>query len=384
MSYLDFPRDASGAVLTKANALIRLPDFAKNADVDDLRNVETLPDSSFACPEKRAYPCHSPASTFVSAVYFTEKKAELNPSDVADIEHRLLKLANFHQIELSVRSYMQKRAELDQPGEPQDNDFAFGDAKQGTLPIRTPSEIQKVASWLEEHRLELQFEDKCTIANRVLDKCAAIGVELSNREFLEKQAGRGFTTPKSLAELYRSRKVLTKCAEEQTALEKAAQVAEKIPSVMLSRDTMIKAAVSIDLFDRSSGLIKGYGGYYQPPEDTIFGLTYKEAREAVDNCCQLQNGKAYDNEDFTKLSLSEVRDVFGEDFANRVKTGSSVDPTKFSEVAATMPEPDADSLSTMLSAKGVSPSIEKDAFDVCGTSLGNGLTVDWFKQQAAV
>jgi hypothetical protein len=80
--------------------------------------------------------------------------------------------------------------------------------------------------------------------------------------------------------------------------------------------------------------------------------------------------------DFSKLSTSDVQDLFGDEITDAVCSGLRIDPVKMAEVAATFPRNEAIMLEQLMSEKGVAP-LAKQA------STHLGFTMTQLKQLAA-
>lgn len=89
----DFLNDKTGAVLNYAFDNNLLPEFVKQASMEELHNVEGLIDSAFADNYNRVYPCHTKEATVLSALYAAANR-DSNPKVKENIE----KLASAFQV----------------------------------------------------------------------------------------------------------------------------------------------------------------------------------------------------------------------------------------------------------------------------------------------
>lgn len=95
----DFLNDRTGAVLNYAFENNLLPEFVKEASVDELHNVDGLIDEAFADKYNRLYPCHTKEATVLSALY-----AAANNNCESSVKDNIVKIASAFQINEEVES----------------------------------------------------------------------------------------------------------------------------------------------------------------------------------------------------------------------------------------------------------------------------------------
>ncbi len=363
---LDPASDASREELARLTKVYSFPDFVKKADLDATMFPRQVAATTFADPANRKFACHSAAATWLSGLYFNEKKAEYHPKDRERIEQRLIKFAEYFKIKPAYDSMCKQASALHSETELPDSSFAYvwagsDGVKARHLPMRSTAEVKAAADWLERYQDRLPFQDRNTIAIKILEKAASYGAGLDNDEFMEKQAGRGVCDPEEVYTAIMQRACLTKSAAHRTQIEALAETVKVQPSIALQPDQLVKLAVVLDMTDRALNLTDKYGDLIRRPEDVIFKVTFMKAAADSAELCALTTGNIYTREQFNKLSRDEVSALFGDDFASEVCSGLDVDAEKMAEVAHTLPRPDAELLDQLMAECGLPPQMSKSA-----------------------
>jgi hypothetical protein len=110
----------------------------------------------------------------------------------------------------------------------------------------------------------------------------------------------------------------------------------------------------------------------------IFKSTFCKIASEITQHVATTSGKYYEKEAFRRLPLADVTALFGDEFADRVKTPlGEVDAEKMAEEVATLPRPDAQLLDGLLSDNGITPVMHKAA------SAKQGFTKAQMEQVAA-
>ena len=377
MKKLDQTGDTNFRELHQFVRLYDFPEFAKKAELSDIVEPETNSARIFAdVRTPHQFPCHNKAAAYVSYIYFLEKQSEINPKVRENIRERLDNFANYWGIGLATKSATVKSASFKETtlGELPDSSFAFvwageDGTKERRYPMRNELEVKAAASWfnqyLPEIREQYSFLDRQTVANKILDKAASLHINIPRYEdTLEKAAGRGWCDPTAAAALIRNRIKVGHSVDSPVseALEKLAESVEGTASMFMDPASTANLAETIDQFDRTYHVLNKYSEAVPAPEDVFFSATYKEAEEFVKDACTTTTGSVYSTQDFSKLSTSDIRDLFGDEIAKEVTTGLKVDPVKLATVASTLPRPDAQLFDRLLSDTGITP-IAKEAAD---------------------
>ena len=95
---IDAASDTNREELARMVKLYEIPDFVKQANLDFTMNPDGISINSYADPVRRKFACHTAAATWVSGMYFHEKKAEYHPKDRQRIESRLESYVDYWRI----------------------------------------------------------------------------------------------------------------------------------------------------------------------------------------------------------------------------------------------------------------------------------------------
>lgn len=366
---IDQLADKGGADLYRFSKLYDFPDFVKSASMP-----EALQDgphhTAFADPVSRQFPCDDRASTWLSALYFEEKQAELAPADRARVKAAIDRHAAYFRVAADVRAMRARHAGLNKSADDDrpDSDYAVvwtgaDGTRERSYRLSSAAEVKAAADWLLANRDRMAFADRHAIALKVLEKQAAFGASLGGeaQEALERAAGRGVCDPEKVAAMIEVRAHMSRNEALRDQVVKLAECVRTQPREALSPENMVKLAETVDVVDDGLRVAGKYTDMIPRPEDVIFEVTFGKAAEAVEAHVPTTSGSVYAKADFAKLSAADVRDVFGDDFAERVSTPLGVDPEKMAEEAGTLPLPDAETLDGLLSDRGVYPVMSKRA-----------------------
>lgn len=384
---LDHIADRNGVELVRLAKLYEFPDFVKSASFDQTMAPRDLPVHLYADPVNQQYSCHTAASTWLSALYFTEKRAEFHPKEQERIQKRLDHYVNYWRIKSAVDAIYQRWQELHKNADDQlpDSMFAYvwvGDngVKERHLRLKTAAEVRAAAEWLHAYRDRFCFADRSRMATRILEKAASYGAGLGEHtSFLERQAGRGIGNTDEILAAIEHRaslippergqriKISEDGKEERTTglreqFLKIAEVLRTSPRRALQPDMLLKLAETLDMLDRQQGFTSRYDRELIRPEDVIFKYGFTKISEDLQNVVATTTGKLYSKDSLTKLSLDDVEALFGSEFIDRIRSPlGDIDYEKMAEEVSTLPRPDAELLDGLLSDSGVAPLLRKHA-----------------------
>lgn len=364
---LDHVNDKNGSELHKLSKMVQLPDFVRQADFSLTTNTEGLPKTAYADPDNKLYPCHTPASTWLSAAYFAEK-GEQSAEKRAQVRQRLDEFARHWRIKTAVdRTVSQITAAKTASDESlPDSDFAYvwvgeNGVKDRRLRVKNANEVRAAEKWLREYRDQIPWAHRSKIAAKILEKAATYDVELADQPYVERQAGRGMCDPVKAASALRARALLAKNPQWREKIAMLAAIVAGKPRYALDPGSLHKLAGVMEDIDKAIG-ISQYGEHLQRPEDVLFEVSYKEASDCTDAVCPMTSGVIYEKSDFRKVSLDSLRDHFGDEFAERVDDGlGRVDPEKCAQLATTLPLGDAETFDAIAAGAGIRPVTVKAA-----------------------
>ena len=385
LTVIDPSSDTNHEELARLVKLYDFPDFVKRADLQETMHPERVAISTFADPRNKMFKCHTAPATWLSALYFHEKKAEFHPKDRQRIQDRLEHYVDFFRIQGDYDNLVKQADDLHKEAELPDSSYAYlwvtpEGAKERHLRMTSAQEVKAAAEWLFSYQDRLPFYDRNTVARRILEKAAAFGADIDvfHTDFLEKQAGQGVCDPEDVYKMILQRSRLASIPAHKAELVKLAETIKDKPRIALQPDSLVKLAVTMDMADRAMGLKPSdYNEIIQRPEDVIFSATFTKVASARQELCALTTGNVYHREQFEKLSRDDVESLFGTDFASEVSSGLDVDGEKMAELAHTLPRPDAELLDRLMADAGLHPQMQKAA------SVGHGLSDDDLEALAA-
>jgi hypothetical protein len=368
-----------GAELYRLSQLYKFPAFVKKANPDQVLARRTAAQTIYADPVRRQFPCDSAASTWLSALFYQEKRAEFHPKDQRRIERLLDQYTSYWRIKEAVDQIRGRWTELHKTAEEQLPDSAYAyvwvgedGRKERHCRLSNAVEVKAAAEWLEKYRDRLPFRDRHTIATKILEKASSYGAAVGDHmEFLERQAGRGVCDPAEVVEQVEKRAYLTTKPDLREAFVTMARTLRDKPRQAMHPSNLVKLAETIDTLDRQ---ILNVGGRYADyglvrPEELVFKATFAKVAGDLQRSVATTNGKVYEKGALGKLAVADLRALFGDEFAGKVSTPlGDVDVEKMAEELSALPRPDAQALEALLSEHGVVPVLHKAA------SAGAGLS----------
>lgn len=370
---LDQTRDLSGTETHRLTSLYAPPDFVKRASAEQLRGNpnEILPTHLYADQRQRLYPCHTPAATWMSALFFMDKSAEFTKADYDSVSGRLVKSAQAFHILPELNNLWNRMTKDASDGLTQLPDSAFAlvwKTDGGTerhYPLRNSGEVKMAASWFQKYRDEFTFPDRRMIASRILEKASEFEVRLNEHELLEKTAGHGYCAAGTIMEMLEKRATLVNRSHPEYALQLRNMVAsmQNAPARSREYETRCKMAELLDQFDRQTHINRLYDDGLERPEEVLFQVNEKAAAEFVESHVTTVTGSVYEKDALAELDLSDIRDWMGDEFANAVSHGGLyTDPVKLATILSTLPRGDAAMFDRLASERGVAPvALDKDA-----------------------
>jgi hypothetical protein len=384
--HVDHVADKSGAELVRLSKQYEFPDFVKKAGLEQTTAARVIPDTVYADPVRKQFPCDTAASTWLSNLYYQEKAAEFHPKDRVKIERRLEHYADYWRIKSACDYIKQRWKELHKSADDvlPDTDFAYvrvadNGGRQRHLRMKSAAEVKAAAEYVERWRDNFPFAVLHSMSKKILEKAARFGAAIqSNREFLEKHAGMGCCDPAEVVQAIEQRARMVKSAELRQQFMKMAATVKESPRKMLQPPTLIKLAETLDTLDRQLNLTHRYAEGLQRPTDVIFKVTFGKVAGDLYNHVSTTSGKLYEKSAFKKIALEDLEGLFGREFAERVQTPlGEIDPEKMAEEVGTLPRPEAELLDGLLADNGITPSLQKAA------SARHGLSEEEKKAWAA-
>lgn len=367
---MDQTKDRNYRELHRYSRLYPLPEYVKQASMPETCNPEGLPVTAYADVRTRSFPVHTKAATVLSWVYYLNKQSQLAAKFRHPIERRFAKAATYWGAEGDMEALKAKHASLHANLESQlpDDSFAIVWAttdgrKERHYQLTNPGEVKVAAEWFDANRDTYDFDDRQTIASKILEKAAEFGANVEeHRELLEKQAGHGVYDPRECAQAMYDRVNMVRAEiRQETAdgMRKLAATVASQPSLAMDPAATANLCKTIDLFDHMAGLTTKYAEGLARPEDIVFAAPYYLAGEFVKDACELITGAVFSKDQLTKLALEEVRALLGDAIADEVSNGIGVDGDKMAEVAGTLDRGAARSFEQLMAEAGQHPVVKR-------------------------
>lgn len=365
-SVLDHTQDLSGVETHRLISLYPPPDFVKAASHEQLcgSDGEGLPNHVFADPANRLYPCHTKAATWMSLLFFMDKHAALAPHQARQIGQAIERQGDFFQIrrELDMlKAAMAAQANNEDTALP-DSMFALvwqneDGTKERHYRLRNDGEIKFAADWFAKYRDEFIFPDRHTMAKKILERADAVGLDTGHTEMLQKTAGYGYCAAVTAAEAIEKRAGLVARTDPKAAeqMRKLGISARECPVETRDLGKRLKLAELLDQFDRVMHLDRLYDeGGLDRPEEALFQVTEKVARDFLAKHVQLTNGTVYEKSALEQLPVDLLRQWMGDDLVSEVASdGLLVDTAKLAAIVSTLPRGDADMFDRMAEVAGL-------------------------------
>lgn len=370
---LDQAQDISQQETHRLTTLFPQPDFVKNASTDRLVGDDSLPKHVYADVNKRLYPCHTAPATWMSALFFADKRASFDSNRVAAIQERIHSSARYFGILNLVRELEEKVAAAADTNVDNLPDEMFAVVwtdeignKERHWPLRNETEVKFAADYFSRYRNEFRFADRHKIAERILKRADVVNSDLSEYvHTLEMTAGRGACAAKVAADMLLTRAKLTQRshADGSAHMRKLAQAIVEQPENARRHETRVKLAELVDDFDRETHLNRLYddGGLLRP-EEVLFAITEKVARDFVSENIETTTGNVYALQDIEKIAVDEMRSWMGDDFTDAVTvSGIYVDREKLAAIVPTLDRQLAAKFDRMLQENKVAAFVETKA-----------------------
>ena len=148
-------------------------------------------------------------------------------------------------------------------------------------------------------------------------------------------------------------------------MSKLAEIVDQNPEKAREVDTRLKLASAVDNFDKNTGLYRMYDdGGLARPEEVLFAITEKVARDFLDQNVETTTGNVYALDDLEKLAVEDVREWLGDDFADAVSAGGVyMDRDKLAEIVPTLDRGMASTLDRLMSEKTAGAVVKSAAFE---------------------
>jgi hypothetical protein len=285
-------------------------------DVDPAER-ETLPNTAFAWPEKRAFPIHNRDHAMMSRVY------RENLPDVPEYVDRALKEAcEVYQIDDALYARPKIAA-----APPPADEYLLPDIQR--LRVVDADGVKLAEERLRVEGSRLSIPHRALASRRLVEKAAFHGVRL--RPEIHKMAGMVVTARQPLVDWLEARREAAP-VEHKSGFEKLAHAAKRLPEELRDRDQQVKLAEAIGELDELAGLDRHYGKRLPDPLMTVFN-TQKVAGPGVTLA-----GRFVPMDRVAAYPSSFYSDVLGPDIIREASdSAGQLDPYKLAAVLGTLP-----------------------------------------------
>lgn len=288
------------------------------ADFDvDPRELESLPDTAFAWPEKRAYPIHSREHAIMSRTY---REGEKNVPDYVD---RAIKEAcDVYEVDDSLFNRPKVAA-----APASADDYLLPEIRR--LRVTDAAQVKEAEERLRIEGAKLSVTNRAIAATRLMEKAASLGVNV--RPEVQKMAGMTVTDRQPLVDWLEARSEAAP-PMYKNSYQKLAHAARKLPLELRDRAQQVKLAEAISELDMLAGLNKHYDRKLPDPVATVFNST-KVAGPGVTLA-----GRFIPLERLASYPSTFYSDVLGPDIVREAADRSgNMDPSKLAAVLETLP-----------------------------------------------
>lgn len=332
MEYIDFNNDDKQKILYVINKIKPLPKFVKKANVVD---ADFADDRKFAVREKRAFPCHDPASTYLSYCYYQHNDKQI-PKESLDY---MLKRSHYFGICDHVIDYQKKHIawERDRIKQASSKNCAFFDGQTRHFPISEEFHVYNAVDMFEKVAEErYTIPQRRTIASFIVKKASEYGVNIRSKKI--DTYTQNIIDPVVAAHNIAARAT----AANLNPLEKKAY-AEVAKGIMHTPPADIhkieKLARCLERMDEVFGLKQKAPDYFKSAYESVYNTPYahiKAATQFIDLC-----GDRISITQMIGLPRELYADALGEEFAKAITDQhGKADANKIAKIVPTLPLPD--------------------------------------------
>lgn len=287
-------------------------------DVDvDPSERETLPDSAFAWPEKRAFPIHSREHTMLSRTY-----REGLPDVPAYVDRALKEASEVYEIDDALFA-RPKVAAAQTP----DDEYLLPDIRR--LRVKEAADVANAEERLRVEGHKLSIPHLALASRRLVEKAAFFGVGL--RPEIHKMAGMVVTSRQPLVDWLEARREAAPI-EHKDGFQKLAAMAKRLPAELRDRAEQVKLAEAIGEMDELAGLTCHYGKRLPDPLRTVFNT------EKVAGPGMTLAGRFIPMDRVAAYPSTFYSDVLGPDIIREASDGAgNMDPHRLAAVLETLP-----------------------------------------------
>lgn len=294
---------------SKPPAYIKLGTFNKEA-------LQNLNDGAFGYPDRRLFPLHTPADTWMSARYF-EKTAEAIPEwDRRLVQDRIDSRCRFFQVdEISIVEKKAAAIELS------DDDFCFvkeaGSNTYRNFYVGNKESVEESNNIFGQTYTRFSPRDRCEIASALMEKCAQHEVTPHRETII--YSGMEKHAFEFIEDSLQTRKHIVRRHENADMLKQAYSLF--LGQVGRGEVDDITATFILEGIDKRAGLDKEWDLTIPDPFRTMYkGTITKHALKIAE--------RDFEDDTLRGLGTEFYGNVLGDTFAERISDGGEVSITK--------------------------------------------------------
>jgi hypothetical protein len=288
---IDQISDKNHSKLHYLYSAVEFPQFVKEAEITEYNRNE-IPASAFADKYNRRYPIDSPASTWLSNLYFQKYAAEYyNDYQYSEIKDKLHKAANLWNVDLD---YKFKKEFIEKNAADNTHTIMYKHGSQilAKVHICAPEDLEKVAEDILINYKKYTYDIRKNVAQQILKTAVDMNItfERDCQSALEKTAGWGVGTTDHVLNILNTRKNLLK---DKTEI--CGKIDESIEMVKKAEDrgfvkyaALQKIAGFVDAIDRLTDL---HHPCLNAPEIDLFSKTIQDQKDIEKHAVILPNQK---------------------------------------------------------------------------------------------
>lgn len=367
-SYESDPLTLTQAAFHRLTQQYDVPDFVKQASAEALQGTAQVNDRLYALSKERLLPWHTAAATWASTILFEENRPSFTPKEAADVEDVLRKAAHYHGV---ANACSQVKQAVHKDLSPRDDDLpdsSFGlviewqdgdkhRLKERIYPLTSAEEVKLASEQLPKHYDRFLYEDRRTLARTILAKAEEMGAEVVDRDYLEKQAGHGFTSAAMACRLLDSRRrfliSVDKEAKMQAGLADLAARLQADTKLARAPGVLRQIAQLVDAVDKNHPDALRQSGL--TVEEALFSVPTKAAEAVRRDLVSLPEGTTFRQSDLARIRPDELAAAFGEEAALGCFEGTRVSGAKVAAFARQLTPPGERLFAAVAGRSGIQP-----------------------------
>lgn len=306
---IDQSTDYSNRELYSFLTGINLPDFIKQASLDDIKDDGVMTKTAFADPNGRFFPINTPARVYVSTAHFVNKLAELaklrGNKYTEKIADELDQAANIFNIQDEI-SELVKHAYLSNDEDYVDRTVVLKIAQDhiDLFTIKTAQDLNNAANSFTTNLQKYPFEWRRGIAEQFVKAAEQLGVDELPALVL-KYAGQYYPNIVDVkAELARR---MTKLSGENK--KRYQQLIDDVNNIG-DKEEVFKLAECCYFTEKNAGM---HAHYYRTilgdPVDKLFTMHFEKVAQLLDTV--EMGGEKFASEDLHRVSSDIYEQAFG-------------------------------------------------------------------------